>query len=183
MLESVPDEDWDEAVRKAAILAPLAELESCTTEQIDEAARSLQLSRPAVYRWLARYKQDLAASSLLPETRGRKRGSTQLSCAQERIIQEAIRGFYLSPQRPSVAALHRSIALDCFQAGVPKPAYKTIRARVKAVPPPQLVRARQGARVAANQFSPIRGNVQADHPLELVQIDHTLVDVIIVDEW
>ncbi len=167
-LDSVPDEDWDAAVRKAAVLAPLAELESYTTEQIDKAAVSLQLSRPTVYRWLAHYKQDREASSLLPETRGRKRGSTQLSRARERIVQEAIRGFLLYPRRPSVAALHRSIAMDCFQAGVPKPVYQTIRARLQAAPPQELVRARQGARAVADKFSPIRGNVQADRPLELV---------------
>ena len=181
-LDSIPDLTWDTAAQKAKVLAPLAERANCTTEQIDEAARQLQVSRATVYRLLARYKQDLQATSLLPEMPGRKQGSKELSPVQERIIQEALRGYFLSPQRPSVAALYRSVALDCFGAGVAKPAYKTIRARVKAVNPRELVRARQGARIAAQKFNSVLGKAHADHPLELVQIDHTLVDIIVVDE-
>jgi putative transposase len=182
-LDSVPDLAWESAALKARILAPLAELQDCTTQQMNEAARQLKVSRATVYRLLARYKQDLQATSLLPETPGRKPGTKELSQVQEKIVQDAIRSFFLSEQRPSVAALHRSISLDCFQAEVQKPSYKTVRARVKAIDPQEFVRARYGAKAADDRFNPILGHVHAEYPLEIVQVDHTLVDVIVVDEW
>lgn len=168
---------------KARVLGPLAELAACTTEQMDEAAEQLHVSRATVYRLLARYKQSLEATALLPDTPGRRPGTRELGKVQEKIVHDLIRGFFLSKQRPSMAALHRSIALDCFQAGVPKPAYKTVRARVNAVDPKERVRAREGDRSADRKFRAIRGSVRPKHPLDLVQIDHTLVDVIVVDEW
>jgi putative transposase len=157
-LDSVPDAAWECAAVKAKVLAPLAEQEDCTTKQMEAAAKDLGVSRATVYRLLARYKQRLQATSLLPETPGKKPGSKELSPVQEKIVQEAIRGFFLSKQRPSVAALHRSIALDCFQTGVPKPSYKAVRARVKTVDPQEFVRARHGNRVAANKFGPVLGS-------------------------
>lgn len=111
---------------------------------MDEAAEQLYVSRATVYRLLARYKQNLEATALLPDKPGRRPGTRELGQVQEKIVHDAIRGFFLSKQRPSVAALHRSIALDCFQAGMPKPAYKTVRARVNAVDPQECVRAREG---------------------------------------
>ena len=87
------------------VLEPLAECPNCTTEQIDKAATSLQVSRATIYRLLTRYKQNREATSLLPETPGRKRGSKELKPVQERIVQESIRGFFLSQQRPTVAVL------------------------------------------------------------------------------
>ena len=51
---SVPDSAWESAVMKARVLGPLAELAACTTEQMDEAAEQLRVSRATVYRLLAR---------------------------------------------------------------------------------------------------------------------------------
>jgi putative transposase len=155
ILDSVPEIEWASASLKARVLAPLAQLEDCTIEDMDEAAALLKVSRATAYRLLARYKQSLETTSLLPETPGRKPGTSKLNHIQETIIQEAIHGFFLSRQRPSVAALHRSIGLDCFQAKVPKPAYKTVRARVRAVKPQDFLRSRYGSKAAADKFNPI----------------------------
>jgi putative transposase len=88
---------------------------------------------------------------------------------------------YLSRQRPSVAALHRTIALECFQAKIEAPSYKAVSTRVKCLDVGDVIRAREGPK-ASNQFRPVKGSLTAAEPLELVQIDHTLVDVIVVDD-
>ena len=40
---------------------------------------------------------------------------------------------------------------------------------------------REGRKAARDRFGPVTGSLEADWPLALVQIDHTLVDVIVVD--
>ena len=144
-------------------------------------AEKLKLSRASVYRLLTRFKNSREASSLLPTTPGRKRGAKELSDDQEKLIDKLIEKFYLSRQRPSVAALHRTIALECFQTKIEVPSYKAVRSRVKSLDVSDVIRAREGAK-AANQFRPIKASLTASEPLELVQIDHTLVDVIVVDD-
>ena len=134
-----------------------------------------------MYRLLARFKSFREATSLLPGAPGGKNGAKELSADQEKIIDELIDTFYLSRQRPSVAALHRTIALECFQASIEVPSYKAVRSRVKSLDVSDVIRAREGAK-GANQFRPVKASLTASEPLELVQIDHTLVDVIVVDD-
>jgi putative transposase len=170
-------------VLRGRILAQLAETQRCSKEQIDEAARRLKVSRAMVYRLLARFRVSEHATSLLPLKPGRKPGTKELDVDQERVVSRLIRQFYLSRQKPNVAALHRTIALECFQAQIPIPSYKAVRSRVRALDAQEVVRAREGAKAAAHQFRPVKAWVSASEPLELVQVDHTLVDVIVVDDW
>jgi putative transposase len=123
-LEGVANKTWKTTVRRAKFIARLAEAERASEEQIKHVAQKLKLSRASVYRLLARFKNSREATSLLPAKSGKKNGSKELSVDQEKIIDELIDKFYLSRQRPSVAALHRTIALECFQAKIEAPSYK-----------------------------------------------------------
>lgn len=135
-----------------------------------------------VYRLLTRFKNRRDTSSILPTRPGRKPGGKLLKKPQERIIAQLIRKVYLSRQKPSIAALHRIISLECFRAQLPIPSYKTVRNRVVSLDPQEVMRKREGARAAVERFRPLKLAPSIMSPLELVQIDHTLVDVIVVDE-
>lgn len=180
-LVGIPSKTWKTTVLRAKVLARLAEAKSASEEQIQDVAQKLKLSRASVYRLLARFRDSREATSLLPVKSGKKNGSKELSVDQEKIIDELINKFYLSRQRPSVAALHRTIALECFQAKIEAPSYKAVRTRIKSLDVSDVIRAREGAK-GANQFRPVKASLNASEPLELVQIDHTLVDVIVVDD-
>jgi serine/threonine protein kinase len=58
-----------------------------------------------------------------------------------------------------------------------------IRGRVKSVDLKEIVHHRVGPKAARDQFRPVSGKgLRPTRPLELFQIDHTPVDVIVVDE-
>jgi putative transposase len=181
-LELIAERDWRLADERARLLAPLAEAPSCSVADIDRVARQLKLSRASVYRLLRRFRQQLLATSLLPSPPGRKTGRVLLSEAQERILRQTIEAFYLTPQRPSIAALYRAVCLNCQLAKTAAPSYKTVRARVRGIDLKRRTRLRDGPKAAADKFRPVRGALKANEPLALVQIDHTLVDVILVDD-
>ena len=170
------------ADERARLLAPLAEAPSCSVADIGRVARQLNLSRASVYRLLRRFRQQLLATSLLPGPPGRKTGRILLLEAQERILRQTIEAFYLTPQRPSIAALYRAVCLNCQLANTEAPSYKTVRARVQGIDLRRRTRLRDGPKAAADKFRPVRGALKASEPLALVQIDHTLVDVILVDD-
>ncbi|MCP3736190.1 hypothetical protein M9979_15075 [Sphingomonas sp. RP10(2022)] len=54
--------------------------------------------------------------------------------------------------------------------------------RINALSPRQVVMTREGAKAAADQYRPVRGRLEANYAIELVQSDHTLVDMIVVDD-
>lgn len=173
---------WRETAKRARVISDLAEMDDCTTAQVDEAASKLKIGRAMVYRLLARFKESRDTSSLLPTRPGRKTGGQMLKKAQERIISDLIRKVYLSKQKPTVAALHRTIALECFNAKVPIPSYKAVQSRITRLDPQKTALAREGPRVASERFRLLKPAPKITVPLDLVQIDHTLVDIIVVDE-
>ena len=62
------------------------------------------------------------------------------------------------------------------------PSYKAVWRRVNDLDPALVVRERAGARAARERFQCVSDGLRPKQPFELYQIDHTLADIIIVDE-
>ncbi len=52
---------------------------------------------------------------------------------------------------------------------------------MNSVDPAVTVQKREGAGAARDRFAPVKKGLAPKRPLELVQIDHTLVDIMVVD--
>ena len=74
------------------------------------------------------------------------------------------------------------VGLRCTALGILPPSRKPILARLKELDPAVAAKARLQPGEAATQTAFVPGNYQVPYPLEVVQIDHTPVDVIVVDE-
>src|SRR5690242_5853555 len=105
--ETAAKADWGLAVEREPVIRPLAEEEKLTDERLQEAMLRLNLGRSVLYKLIQRYRQRPQTSSLLPLRRGRGRDSRVLNREQEELLQSCIREFYLTPERPSMAALVR----------------------------------------------------------------------------
>jgi putative transposase len=141
--------------------------------QVDRAPKILGLGRSVTYRLIARFRQRPQTSSLLLAKAGRPRSLRLLNPRVEAIVEQAIKTFYLSPQRPSIRALVREIALNCETEKLPAPTFRTIKRRLAELDPQLITKTRLGARKAQELYRPVRP-WHSDQllPLELVQIDH-----------
>lgn len=97
------------------------------------------------------------------------------------MINEAILQFYRTRQKPSVNALRRQLRQSWQSSGAPLPSWKAIKARVARTDARLLMRDREGAATARARFAPVVGEYRASHALEIVQVDHTKIDVFVVD--
>ncbi len=86
-----------------------------TKAAVKEAMSTLGLSRAAVYSLARRYRQRPQTSSLLPLRSGRQTHSHFLRPEREELLEMTIRQFYLTPQRPSLAALFKEVRLRFAQ--------------------------------------------------------------------
>lgn len=102
--------------------------------------------------------------------------------AVEGVIDTNIHSFYLRRERPTLQELLLRIHADCDAAHLPKPNWRTVRRRIDRIDARHLVTKREGSNAASTTFDPVLGEYHAEGPLDVVQIDHTVVDVIIVDE-
>ena len=76
----------------------------------------------------------------------------------------------------------RQVGLRCSSERLTPPSRKAILARPRALDTREVAKARLQPSEAAALVDPVRGTYRMDNALEVVQIDHTPVDVIVVDE-
>jgi putative transposase len=180
-LANIPGRDWDLARQRLAVISRLAEAAVCTRSAAKRAAQELGCSVALIYRLLARYQADPRLTHFLPRPRGRRHGQMQLTAELEEIIKTAIEELYLTRQRPPFSELMREIARRCKTVALPTPSRKAVQARVNTRGAAEITTRREGRKAARDRFAPAAGALEAPSPLALVQIDHTLVDVIVVD--
>ncbi len=180
-LTEVPAQDWQKARRRLSVIRDLAELTSRTRADAEAAAAELDLSLSQLYRLLARYQTNPRLTSLLPERAGAKAGRVRLAPEVDEIINAAIDDYYLSRRKPRISDLLIEVRRRCRALGYPAPGRKAVRLRLAQRPAAQVIARRSGRKAARDRFGAAAGSFEAPWPLSLVQIDHTLVDVIVVD--
>ncbi|WP_231885542.1 Mu transposase C-terminal domain-containing protein [Kocuria sp. ICS0012] len=181
-LLTVPDEAWELAVERAAVIGPLAD-SSTVGSAVDAAAEKLGISRGRVYFLIRLWRDGQGAvSDLVPGSSSGGRGGVRLPVEVETIVREVIRKHYLTRQRKTIAAVHREITRMCRLRGLSVPSRNAVRRRITMLDPRTEAVGREG-RDAARPLRSAGGDVPAIvEVLEQVQIDHTVVDLIVVDE-
>lgn len=178
----VGDADWAVARHRAAVIRRLlaADHPKGRSKRIASAATELAVSRATIYRLLARFRVVERTSALLPARPGRPQGARSLDLKREAIIADEITHFFLRPERPRLSHLIDRIGSRCHQEGLAAPAWRTVSARVRSLDAELQARKRED-RALLSRIQAVPGELTASHPLEIVQIDHTQVDVIVVD--
>ncbi len=182
-LEEIADEDWRVAEERYAAIKPLAMAVTPGRSAVDERAKEVGVSPSTIYRWLERYKSLGVVSALIPRQRGWKVGNSRISGMAEAVIREVIDDVYLTPQRPTDQTVVMEVKRRCHEQGINPPSPSAVRSRIAKVPERTRMRRRGFREKARNQFQPTPGRFpNADYPLAYVQIDHTPVDVVLVDD-
>jgi len=182
LLDALHPDDLAEAKRRFAIIKPLVRTDRRTHEAVVAAATAHNVGPSTIYRWIKTYEGRRLMSDLAPRRKG-KPMPKRLDPKVEAVIASVIEEFYLTKQKPDGQRTIEEVHRRCLAAKLPKPDPATIRARLKAIDPKERVLKREGRKAARDKFALVKGEFPgADAPLAVVQIDHTLLDVIVVDE-
>lgn len=134
-------------------------------------------------RWVSRYQNNPNLSSLIDRKRGWQLGSRRLSNHQTNIIDSVIHEYYLSPLKPDVSATIRKIRSECIKQNIKPPSANAIRLSIEQIEPVVSLKKRGFKKKAKAMFTPKAGHFpEAPYPLSVVQIDHTPMDIILVDD-
>ena len=101
----------------------------------------------------------------------------------EGIIEEHLTRYYLRRERPSLARVVTEIRSACLERGLQPPTRRTVQRRLDAMDAREVMKAREGAKAARQRFAPVTGRNRSERPLDVVQIDHTPADIILVDSF
>lgn len=181
-LELFNDEQWAEAQRRLAIIRPILELPG-DGKLLKKIAKENKIGTATLYRWIDSFNSNGQISSLIPNKPDGGKNKGRLNEELESIIKNSIAEVYLTTQKNPLKKVRHEILRRCKNLGIEPPASSTIRRRILSISEESRLRARYGRKAAEDFYRPITGHFpNADFPLSIVQIDHTSLDIILVDE-
>ncbi|MCK9192417.1 MAG: Mu transposase C-terminal domain-containing protein [Nevskia sp.] len=183
-LMTIPDKEWDEVWSRFEAIRPLLarKRRHRSKQEVTEVAERFGKDAATIYRWIARWERGKTVSTLL--RRGRSDdGKSRLAESVEIVIREKIDTFYLAKERPSVAELWERVAAECRSQQIKVPNLSTVRRRVDRIQDRLVMSKRYSSKKARETYEPLHGSLPgADVPLAVYQIDHSPIDLCLVDE-
>ncbi|VVO87295.1 Transposon Tn7 transposition protein TnsB [Pseudomonas fluorescens] len=180
---TINSDDWAVAQQRFSAISPLINETVNPRYTVEARAKEVGVDTATLYRWLERYQNWNEILALVPRKRGWKSGATRLTIEAEKIIRDVIDDHYLKSQRPSIQSTIAEVAMRAKAQGITPPGASAIRARIAKIPEKQVLRKRGFADQARNRYTPSVGKFPgADYPLAVIQIDHTPIDLIVVDD-
>lgn len=151
-----------------------------STSQIGVVAARMGVDRRTVLRRRALYLADPSPNSQLRALPGPAPGSRRLPPAVEAVINQAIHDIYLTRQRCPVSVVLLHVRMLCEQSGLEPVSRKAVEARIRALDPMFAARKRLGPELALAVQAPSVKGVTTHRALQLVQIDHAIIDLVVV---
>lgn len=179
-LMDIGDKDWRIVEKRLEAIKPI--MKGASRKEVEEHAKKLGHHYTTLYTWLRNYRDAGGVAGLLPRKEGRPEGMTLIDPMAEKIIHETIENFYLTKQRPKVEAVVRKVLAQCKSKNVKAPSKNTIRNRVAQLNEYDRLSKRISTSKARDSYGAASGHFEVKYPLHTVQIDHTKVDIMLVDD-
>lgn len=184
-LVQVKDDEWQKIQFRFEIIQPLLEIKGRSRALVQERADLFGLSTNTLYRWIRNYEATGIITALARKNRI-DAGVNKLTPEIEEIINEVIKQEYLNTQiqRKSIRKVYIEIKRKCLEQSLTPPHEHTIRNRISLLADELKLARKSTKKEAQHAFSPIKGTFpDADFPLSVIQIDHTKLDIILVDDY
>lgn len=176
------NEEWEEAKKRYKIIEPLLGITK-TKSLVGKIAEDNNVSIGTIYRWLRVYEETEEISSLVNLKKEGGKGKGRIDEDSETIIKDIIEKEYLNKQRKSVSKVYEIIYRELINSGLPIPHEATVRRRILNLDENIKASKRIDKKYADLKYKAIQGKFSdATTPLSIVQIDHTKVDIILVDD-
>lgn len=183
-LDCLPPKDQDIVLKRFAIIEEAVK-RNLSKREIVEISQKHGIHYTTVYRMIREYKKTESPASLLPKTHNRGgKGKSRLDPAVDDVIRlhfdDINKDKHVDITKLSVTSLHQDIKMKCRSLKLKPPTWNTVNDRLeKFIQEKKLTRSRKHRtrRITAGGTFP-----DANRPLDVVQIDHTPLDIILVDE-
>lgn len=183
-LLDVSKEDWDKAKERLRMITPLLKRHKHGEAKAVSIAKTNGIAFSTLYAWRRAYLATGLLSSLLPVRPDGGRGKSRIKNEEvEKQLEEVIHNYYMTDQKPTIAATMEKLTAKCDGLKLPVPNINTLRLRIQWLSSRAVVAAREGERAARLKFDANEGSVpDAEWPLATVMMDHTELPVMIVHE-
>lgn len=197
----IKEEHRDLAIWRLKVIEPLLNattrtrklVESRVAEMKEEAQElGYPLSAPSVYRWLKVYEESNGdIRSLVDNTEGRRGGAGNKRQSEEvlELFNEIIENDYLEREKRFMKTVHEELVKQIKRINKKRepseqlktPSYTTVTRWIGELDPEKVLIAKFGKEAAERELRQYGKMKYPEEPLETVEIDHTPLDVIVLD--
>ena len=180
-ISEINDSEYNEAKRRYEAILPLLEKNLSRKDSV-EYSKKIGIHFTTLYRWQERYKSTGTILGLISNKVGAKKGNTRLNSEIEILIKRIIDSYYLTIQKPSVQSVIDKVLSECKKMNIIAPHSNTIRNRIESISEYEKLKKQGSKGIARTKYEPAPNKFEADYPLQLIEIDHTPCDIILVDD-
>lgn len=177
-LVNIPKATWTLAQLRFRAIRDLIEGNSALEPGINRLSSQFRVNERTVRRWIRAYRKNPEVTALLPHPRGPRPGLRRLPAESERLLTTVIDEWAARSERLSVSWIVEECSRRARAVKTLVPSRSTVEARLRDRGLEGLYR-RYADRLAKSDATLATPSTQ--RALEIVQIDHTLVDVMVVD--
>ena len=180
-LDSYTEEQWNEAKKKYEAIKDLV-FKKKSRDEVEEVAAKQNVAAMTIYRWIKDYEASEKISSLISNKEKRGKKGSRIDALANQIVEDVIEELYLTKQRIGFPKIYDAIKSECKKANIKPPHENTVRNRIKAIDPEFSMKKRFSTKKANEKYGNFEGEYpEGDFPLEVYQVDHTPLDIILVD--
>ena len=197
--EDLDTEDWEKAkVMRAYVLAVMdvKNTEADMKSKIQELWNEIKLPKAppywtTVFRWKKKYQaSDGSITALVANIKKRGNRNKRYPAKVMELVEKAIEDVYLTREQGNIQnTLEKAITLVENEnklrpalMQLPEPTRNFVKRIIDAMPAFDVSVARNGRSAAIKEFNSVKRHRTTSAPLERVEIDHTPLDIFILDE-
>ncbi|MCR6662307.1 MAG: Mu transposase C-terminal domain-containing protein [Luteimonas sp.] len=179
---TIPEAEWKRCVALARDLTPLNERSQVTRGELEKLAKRHGMSVRQLQRIRADFLKDPRTSTLARKPGGRPPGLNLLDPKVDGLIRHAISKHYMCREKPPKEHVVIRAQSMARRLHLPPPSRKAVLLRLNQEIGWASDLAREGGRTARHKWKPSTGGLFVSKPLDLIQIDHTPADVMVLSD-
>ena len=173
---------WNRAKALAKALALVIAGNITNPDELRRRARTRGLGLTQFKRYLDRYREQPLVTSCLPGKGGRPRGKRLLDASVEGIIDQARKDALAKPEETTLDEIFTAVVEQCEAEKAPAPSRDTVHRRLVAAGFSLRKRRQQGPHKYRESCRQLHGSNHVERFGDQFQIDHTQLDIMVLDE-
>lgn len=171
-LAQLNDDERDKAYQKYKIIEPYINNE----QTLKLVSKHKSISVRTLGLWIKKYREQ-GLFGLARQSRCDK----GLPRQYESLLQKTIEGIYLKKPMLSAASIHKLVVEHCHKNNVKAPSYRSVCRIIFNIPDDLALFGREGSKAYRQQYDLLHIRA-AEHPNELWQADHVLIDIEVLND-
>jgi len=175
---ALPEKIRNEIMKRKNLLNIFQE-KDLTTKKLKEFAKENSVGYATLYKWKRKFNQK-GWVGLIPQYH--KRGKKKENSRRDELAKEIIEEKFNVDNQPPIMGAYEQYLIECDRENIEPFHYDTFRKRIAEISHKERTSKRRGYKVARDQYRPLLGEHPfGKHPLDVIEFDHTELDVFLLD--